>query len=311
MQVDFDIVGTDSSSSDLEILLLMRECLEALDVQRVCIRYAHRGVFNAFLARRGLEQRSVEVLRVIDKQRKIGTAKTRLLLAELVGTSPAEDILNFIRVEQTSAETLKKLTDIVGEGEEGIQRLKDVSFALEQLDVSSSFALDPSITRGLDYYTGIVFESFLKDLPDIGSVCSGGRYNDLASLYTKQHLPGVGASIGVDRLLAAMEELGLASSASAHASVLVLNLEEGLLGKYHQIAQGLRRHGITTEVYPDKRKLAIQFAYAEKKGISLAVVFGEQEAAAGAVTLKDLRSRESFEGLKAEDLSRKAKELLR
>jgi histidyl-tRNA synthetase len=311
MQVDFDIVGTDSASADLEILLLMKESLAALGAERVSIRYAHRGVFNAFLARLGLEKASVDVLRAIDKQRKIGTEKTRELLALIAGPSHARDILDFIRVEQTPALTLTKLTGIVGDGVEGIQRLAHVSSALEQMDIAGSFALDPSITRGLDYYTGMVFESFLGDLPDIGSVCSGGRYNELASLYTKQHLPGVGASIGVDRLMAAREELGLTGAGPAQGSVLVLFLEDRLLGRYHEIAQALRGAGIAAEVYPEKKKLAVQFAYAEKKGIPLAVVCGEEEAAAGVATLKDLRSRESFEGLKPADLTGKARELLR
>jgi histidyl-tRNA synthetase len=310
MQVDFDIVGTDSASADLEILLLMKESLAALGVQKFSIRYAHRGVFNAFLAKHGLEQRSVDVLRAIDKQRKIGAEKTRELLSEIAGPSPAQEILDFIRVEPTPAQTLTKMARAVGEGIEGIQRLTQISSALDKLD-SGSFELDPSITRGLDYYTGIVFESFLGDLPDIGSVCSGGRYNDLASLYTKQHLPGVGASIGMDRLMAAMEELGLAGAAVGQASVLVLFLEDALLSRYHEIAQSLRADGITAEVYPEKKKLAAQFAYAEKKGIPLAVVCGGQEAAAGVATLKDLRSRESHEGLKPAELSGKARELLR
>lgn len=311
MQVDFDIVGTDSASADLEILLLMKESLAALGMQSFSIRYAHRGVFNAFLAKRGIAHRSVDLLRAIDKQRKVGTERTRELLAEIAGPAPAQDILDFIRVEKTPAQTLAKMAAAVGEEIEGIQRLAHISSALEYLGAAGSFALDPSITRGLDYYTGIVFESFLGDLPDIGSVCSGGRYNDLASLYTKQHLPGVGASIGVDRLMAAMEELGLAGAPPARASVLVLFLEDALLGRYHEIAQALRAAGITAEVYPEKKKLAAQFAYAEKKGISLAVVCGEQEAAAGVVTLKDLRSRESHEGLKPGELPGKARELLR
>jgi histidyl-tRNA synthetase len=311
MQVDFDVVGTDSTSSDLEILLLMKESLAALGMQRSTIRYAHRGVFNACLVRLGLEKRSVEVLRAIDKQRKIGSEKTREMLAEIAGSAAAGEVLDLIRVEQTTAETLKKLAGVAGAESEGIQRLSSIAGALDTLGVAETFALDPSITRGLDYYTGIVFESFLGDLPDIGSVCSGGRYNELASLYTKQHLPGVGASIGLDRLMAAMEELGLAGEATAHASVLVLFLEDALLAKYHQIARDLRGSGITAEVFPEKKKLAVQFAYAEKKGIPLAVVCGEQEAAAGTATLKDLRSRESFEGLAPADLSGKARELLR
>jgi histidyl-tRNA synthetase len=310
MQVDFDVVGTDSASADLEILLLMQESLSALGVQRFSIRYAHRGVFNECLAKLGLQQKYVEVLRTIDKQRKIGSEKTLEQLSEIAGPAHARDILDFIRVEDTPARTLKKLAGVVGEGVEGIQRLTHISAALEQLGIADSFALDPSITRGLDYYTGIVFESFLGDLPDIGSVCSGGRYNDLASLYTKQHLPGVGASIGVDRLMAAMDELGLAGAAASRGSVLVLFLEDSLLGRYHEIARRLRADGIAAEVFPEKKKLAVQFAYAEKKGIRLAVVCGEQEAAAGVATLKDLMSRESYEGLKQSELSGKARSLL-
>jgi len=310
MQVDFDIVGTDSGSADLEILLLMRETLAALGMRGFIIRYAHRGVFNACLSRLGLEGKSVEVLRTIDKQRKIGPEKTRDLLVEVAGPAAASDILGFIRVEETPAATLQKLAGLVG-GVEGITRLSQIASALDRLGIAQTYILDPSITRGLDYYTGIVFESFLGELPDIGSVCSGGRYNDLASLYTKQRLPGVGASIGLDRLMAAMEELGLAGGSSARASVLVLFLDDSLIGAYHEIAQGLRASGVAAEVYPEKKKLAQQFAYAEKKGIPLAVVCGEQESASGTVTLKDLRSRESYEGLRTADLPGRARELLR
>jgi histidyl-tRNA synthetase len=311
MQVDFDVVGVDSASADLEILLLMKESLDALGMKGFTVRYAHRGVFNACLARLGLQGKSVEVLRTIDKQRKIGTEKTRELLDGIAGPAAAKDIMEFIRVQETPAATLKKLGALVGGGVEGIERLSQVAAALDHLGIAESFALDPSITRGLDYYTGIVFESFLGDLPDIGSVCSGGRYNDLASLYTRQHLPGVGASIGLDRLMAAMEELGLAGRSPSRPSVLVLFLEDSLVGAYHEIAQGLRAAGISAEVYPEKKKLAQQFAYAEKKGIPLAVVCGEQEASAGTVTLKHLTSRESYEGLARPDLAEKAKELLR
>ncbi len=310
MQVDFDVVGVDSASADLEILLLMRESLAALGMRAFTVRYAHRGVFNAFLARLGLQGKSVEVLRTIDKQRKIGAEKTRGLLEEIAGPAAAAEVLRFVQVESTPAETLRKLSGLVGDTE-GIIRLQQIAAALDGLGVAQSFVLDPSITRGLDYYTGIVFESFLADLPDIGSVCSGGRYNDLASLYTKQRLPGVGASVGLDRLMAAMEELGLAGGAAGRASVLVLYLDDSLIGTYHRIAQLLRAEGISTEIYPEKKKLAQQFAYAEKKGIRLAVVCGEQEAAAGTVTLKDLTSRESYEGCAPSDLAGRAKALLR
>ncbi|MGA2974884.1 MAG: histidine--tRNA ligase [Spirochaetia bacterium] len=311
MQIDFDVVGADSASADLEILLLMRESMATLGMERSCIRFAHRGLFNAFLGLLGLESRSVDVLRAIDKQRKTGEEKTREMLEEIAGARNAGRIMDFTRAEGSAARTLEKLKEAAGGTSEGIHRLGVITQSLEQLGISGSFALDPSITRGLDYYTGIVFETFLSDLPDIGSVCSGGRYNDLASLYTKQSLPGVGASIGVDRLMAAMEELGLGRSATPGASVLILFLEDGLLGKYHGFAQALRAAGVAAEVYPEKKKLAVQFAYAEKKGIALALVCGEQEARTGVVGLKDVRSRQSFDGLSLEAAIEKARELLR
>ena len=311
MQVDFDIVGTDSASADLEILLLMRESMKALGVERFTFRYAHRGVFNAFLARRGLAEKSVDVLRTIDKRRKIGEEKTSEMLTEVCGADNARAVLDFTRVEETPVATLAKLKDMVGQDVDGIQRLETLAAALERLEAAAPFVLDPSITLGLDYYTGIVFETFLSDLPDIGSVCSGGRYNDLASLYTKQSLPGVGASIGVDRLMTALEELNLLSGAHASSSVLVLSLEDSLLADYHQIAQAFRAAGISTEVYPEKKKLAIQFAYAEKRGIPLAIVYGEDEAKAQTMGLKDLRARTSIDGLSRAAAIDKARELLR
>jgi histidyl-tRNA synthetase len=311
IQVDFDTVGTDSASADLEILLLMRESFLGLGLGGVKVHYAHRGVFNAFLSRLALAQPSIEVLRTIDKQRKIGAEKTRELLGGIAGDANADRILAYARVEDSAAQTRAKLAEAAGPEAPGVRRLEEIGTALEALGVAETFVLDPSITRGLDYYTGIVFETFLDRLPGIGSVCSGGRYDDLASLYTSQRLPGVGASIGLDRLMAAMEEIGEAVHATARPSVLVLMLEEGLLAEYHRIVFAFRDAGIPAEVYPEPRKLAAQFAYADKRGIPLAVIAGSEERAMGVVNLKDLRNRESYDGLSLEDATARASTLLR
>jgi histidyl-tRNA synthetase len=311
MQVDFDVVGADTASADLEILLLMRECMRTLGIEKYAIHYAHRGVFNAFLARRGLESRSVDVLRAIDKRRKIGEEKAREMLIGIAGEENASAVLDFARTESTHARTLAKMEQAVGPHDAGIARLTLIGRCLEEMGVSGSFVLDPSITRGLDYYTGAVFETFLSDLPGIGSVCSGGRYDNLASLYTKQSLPGVGTSIGIDRLMAAMDELGLMTAGGSPSSVLVLCLEESLLGTYHRLADQCRAAGVAAEVYPEKKKLAVQFAYAQKKGIPLALVCGEEEARDGVVGLKDLRSRQSHDRLAPAAAIEKARELLR
>jgi histidyl-tRNA synthetase len=311
VQVDFDTVGTDSASADLEILLLMRESFLSLGLGGVKVHYAHRGVFNAFLARIGLAERSVEILRAIDKERKIGRQKTRELLAEVAGGEGADRVLAYARIEESAALTRAKLAEAAGPDAPGVARLGEIGGALEDLGVADTFVLDPSITRGLDYYTGIVFETFLERLPGIGSVCSGGRYDDLASLYTAQRLPGVGASIGLDRLLAAMEELGQPRQGTAGPLVLVLMLEEHLLAEYHRIVFAFRDAGIPAEVYPEPRKIAIQFAYAEKRAIPLAVIVGSDEHARGVVNLKDLKRRESYEGLTIEDATARASALLR
>ena len=314
MQVDFDVVGSDAASADLEILLLMRESMKALGMEKFRIHFAHRGVFNAFLGARGLLERSTDILRAIDKLRKIGEEGALAQLSEIGGAVNAERIIAFTRIAATSALTLESVRAALGPAgadDPSIARLSVVAKCLEELGVSDSFVLDPSITRGLDYYTGIVFETFLTDLPAIGSVCSGGRYDNLASLYTKQSLPGVGASIGVDRLMAAMEELGLLEKGGSPSALLILCLEEGLLGTYHRLAESYRAAGIAAEVYPEKKKLAAQFAYAEKKGIPLALVCGEDEVKDGVVGLKDLRSRQSFDRLTPEAAKEKAAELLR
>ena len=310
MQVDFDIVGPDSASADLEILLLMRRCMRALGMEKSTIHFAHRGVFNSFIAGLGLQSQTVEVLRTIDKARKVGEEKTVEALERAVGADNARKVMQFIKPLE-GMKSLDRLREMVGGDNEGVQRLSAISSCLDDTGVSSSFSLDPSITRGLDYYTGVVFETFLSELPAIGSVCSGGRYNDLASLYTHQRLPGVGASIGIDRLMAAIEELGLEASATSAPSLLIACLEERLVGDYHRKAEAFREAGIPAEVYPEQKKLAVQFTYAEKRGIPLALVIGEKESGEGIVGLKDLRSRQSYDGLTLESAIGKAKELLR
>jgi histidyl-tRNA synthetase len=311
MQVDFDIVGADSASADLEVLLLMHRCMKTLGMERSTIHFAHRGVFNSFVAGMGLESKTVDVLRTIDKARKVGQEKTGEDLAEIAGPQNAQRIIEFIRPEESWKKSLARLEELVGAENDGVKRLSAICSGLDGLGLSGSFSLDPSITRGLDYYTGVVFETFLSDLPAIGSVCSGGRYNDLASLYTPQKLPGVGASIGIDRLMAAIDELGLAAAVTSAPTLLVACLEERLVAHYHRAAEAFREAGIAAEVYPEQKKLAVQFTYAEKRGIPFALVEGEKEEKEGVVGLKDLRSRQSYDALTLESAIGKVRELLR
>ena len=152
--------------------------------------------------------------------------------------------------------------------------------------------LDLSIARGLDYYTGTIYETFLLDMPNFGSVCSGGRYDNLAGLYTKQRLPGVGASLGLDRLLAAMEEMDLLPKTATPAPVLVVQFSADRLGEYQKLARQLRAEGIGVEVYPEAKKVGQQFKYAEQRGFRVALIAGPDEFAQGVWKVKDLERRE-------------------
>lgn len=296
-QCDFDIVGVDTPASDFEILETMYRSFQALDVGAFTIRLSHRGVFNRLLRRLGVESASVEVLRIVDKLAKVGVESVKKMLAEIVAGPQTDEILDYIRPEADFETTLEKMTRLAGGPGEDTERLAELHAMMKELGIAAAFELDPSITRGLDYYTGIVFETFLTALPDIGSVCSGGRYNNLASLYTKQELPGVGASIGLDRLTAAIDELGGGEGAKSSLEVLILMQDPLLTAHYFFLASRFREAGLSCEVFPDAKKLAVQFAYAEKKGIPVGVICGQDERTRATFNVRDLRSRESFNDL--------------
>jgi histidyl-tRNA synthetase len=182
----------------------------------------------------------------------------------------------------------------------GIARLQELRSMMEAAGIADSFVLDPSITRGLDYYTGLVYETFLDDLPAIGSVCSGGRYDNLAGLYMKERIPGVGASIGLDRLIAALEQLGRLPAHPRYLDAEIFCLDAALASTYQKTAAALRVHGIACEVFPDEKKIAQQYAVAEKKGVPWGILIAKEDAAKNTLTLKDLATREQFAGIDAE-----------
>lgn len=305
VQCDFDIVGVDSASSDFEILLcIYRAFLTLLGSNHVTIRFNHRGIFNRFLKEKGCLEASVEILRNVDKIPKIGKDKVFTILTEITGKSSAKAIIEFVTPEKAFHESLSKMTDAAGGPGADTERLQLIWEYLEACGISNYFSLDPSITRGLDYYTGTVFETFLTDLPGIGSVCSGGRYNDLASLYTKELLPGVGTSIGLDRLVSALEQIEKLPKITGYTECIVFCLDKAYYADYHKIAETLRDNGVSCEVFPEEKKLGQQFSYAEKKGIPFAVFFGEDEKRENRVTLKDLGIRKNYDCPSLEDCIR-------
>ncbi|HEY9054795.1 MAG TPA: histidine--tRNA ligase [Rectinemataceae bacterium] len=299
MQCDFDIVGVDSASADADIVLVIASAMEALDVGGFIIRVNHRGLFNRFLSRLGVGEKGSAVLRLVDKMEKVGSAVTRESLAAEIGPDAADSVMEFIRREEGFEPTMDKLVRLCPEGDalaaEAGKRLREVFEIAEATGFSRSLSLDPSITRGLDYYTGIVFETTLQALPDIGSVCSGGRYNDLASLYTTKKLPGVGSAIGLDRLLAALEIIGRQEKLGGSPQVLIAHPEGASLPSLHTAAAGLRSLGVWAEVYPEPRKMQIHYAYAEKKGIPYLAQVDASFESSGLLSIRILAERRTLD----------------
>jgi histidyl-tRNA synthetase len=300
-QCDFDIVGVDSAFADFEILAMMHSALLALDLHKFSIKIAHRGLFNTFLSHIGCSKASVEILRCVDKLRKIGTEAVLEQLTVISGSAGnAQAILSYITPEPslTMREVLSHLSSLAGDEIEHTKRMENILDLLTSAGIDGYFQLDPSITRGLDYYTGIVYETFLDDLPGIGSICSGGRYNDLASLYTKESIPGVGSSIGIDRLLSALEELkSPLLKDTASSDVIILNQDDTLRPHYHRYATMLRAAGIRCDIYLADKKLGAQFKYAESNHIPYALLINADDITAQTCTLRDLKGREDTLGL--------------
>ncbi len=319
MQCDFDIVGTDNVSSDFEILLLMYASISSLGIEKFKIHISDRSILNKLLNILEIDNKYTEILRLIDKLPKIGKDSVYSALSELIGKDKAEKVLSFIGNDTNQSASTNSNSKLILDNikkhlnipDEEMLRLEQLWNLIEELKLEEFFTIDPSITRGLDYYTGVVFETFLTEAPNIGSVCSGGRYNNLASLYTKESIPGVGASIGLDRLLAALEIINPQEEETKIPAVMVMNMDNSLIGHYHQIAQTLRGSGISAEVYPSKKKLATQFSYAEKKGIPIAIICGEDEYSKNVVTVKNLQSRESYQDIALNEITYKIQELLR
>ncbi len=305
-QCDFDIVGVDSAEADYEILSMMESSFEVMGVTDFKFCIAHRGLFNAFLSYLDVEKQSVEILRIVDKLKKIGKADVLTQLKACTGTQEkADKILNYITVEDEGEPfltTLERLSTLAGGEAEHTNRMKTIYGYLSDAGIAEHFTLDSSITRGLDYYTGIVYETFLTKLPHFGSVCSGGRYNDLASLYTKEQLPGVGSSIGLDRLLAALEELDSPLIKRARsAELIIFCLDESLRSWYDKLARAFRKEGIRTDVYLLGKKMGAQFKYAEAKNIPYGLSCGLDEQSSGKVTLKNLQTREMHQMITIEE----------
>ncbi len=307
MQCDFDTIGTKSNVSDIETALVINDLMERIDLKSKAtftkfeVRINNRMVLNGLLDKLGLSEKSTAVLRAIDKLGKIGKERVAAEIIETTGATveQADSVLRFAELKGSNDAILVALSSLLSGnalGEEGVSKLRDLLAAVQAAGVPNGrISIDVSIARGLDYYTGTIYETFLDEMPGIGSVCSGGRYDNLAGLYTKQELPGVGASLGLDRLLAAMEELGMIDKVSTPVDVFLPYFVESRLTDYMKIADSLRRAGIGVEFYPEAKKLGQQLKYADKKGFRYAVIVGDDEFAKGVCQVKNLKTGESTE----------------
>ncbi|WP_146535297.1 histidine--tRNA ligase [Rubripirellula reticaptiva] len=298
VQCDFDTIGTTSVLADIEAVAVINQLLEAIGFDRFTISINNRTILSGLLDQHGLADKTVPVLRSLDKLTKIGREKTHEEMCRVaeISSEQADAVLALASCDGEAEEVLAQLPAITSgnaTAAAGIERLTEIyRGALASGVPARRLKLDVSIARGLDYYTGVIFETTLDDLPEIGSICSGGRYDNLAGLYTKQHLPGIGASLGLDRLLAAMEQLNLLPDASTPAPVLIAYFDETHRDDYLKMAANLRLAGIGTEVYPEPKKLGAQLKYADSRGFTAAIVAGGNEWAESRCQVKTLATKQ-------------------
>ena len=294
-QADVDVIGDGSldPSNEAEMVAVICETFRRLGIARFVVRLNNRRFLNGLFEYLGLKEQSAAVLGTIDKLEKIGPEKVLELLCAIPGVTPdsAAKLLDIV----SAGDPEKMLDSLLGKCEaldSGIAELRQVTGLLPAFGVpDDKWKLDLTIARGLDYYTGTVYETTLLDYPEVGSVCSGGRYDDLAEYYTDKKLPGVGVSIGVSRLFFILQDQGLLRGEAAKPPCDALVIPMGdVLDAAVAASTVLRRSGVRTQLYMEPKKAKAKFAYADKLGVPYAVILGEEEKEKGTVALKDLRS---------------------
>ena len=300
-QADIDIIGDGKLdiTNEAEIPSIIYQTFTSLGLTRFQIRVNNRKILNGFYAMLGLTEQSGDIMRTVDKLDKIGADKVRTCLTEDVGLTAeqADEIMRFISITGSNRQVLDALAGYQGRHElfdQGLEELNTVTRYLSAFGVpEENFAVDLTIARGLDYYTGTVYETTLLDHPEIGSVCSGGRYDNLAEYYTDRQLPGVGISIGLTRLFYVLGEQGLLNPQlpTAPADVLILPMTQDLTPAI-RLATRLRSAGVRTQLYTEQKKFKAKMNYADKLGVPYVVFLGDDEIAAGLVACKDMTSGE-------------------
>ena len=303
-QADIDVIGDGELGilNEAEIPAIIYRTFTALGLERFRIRVNNRKILSGFYAIQGLQEWAGDIMRTVDKLDKIGPDKVKALLLSENGLTAdqADAILAFIAIRGDNQHILAELTRYCPENElfaQGYDELKTVVSCLADFGVPEDhFEIDLTIARGLDYYTGTVYETVMLDHPEVGSVCSGGRYDDLAAYYTDKKLPGVGISIGLTRLFYVLQEQGLLSDevVTAPCDALVLPMTEDL-GPAISCATALRSAGVRTQLYTEQKKFKAKMSYADKLGIPFVIFVGEDEVRAGVVAVKDMATGEQVQ----------------
>ena len=301
-QADIDVIGDGKLDivNEAEIPAIIYNTFTALGLRRFQIRVNNRKILNGFYAMLGLTEQAAGIMRTVDKLDKIGGDKVReLLMGEDIGLSgeSADEILQFIAIQGDNGQVLAALEGYRGRNETFDQGLDELTTVVQYLAAfgvpEDHFAVDLTIARGLDYYTGTVYETTMLDHPEIGSICSGGRYDNLAEYYTDKQLPGVGISIGLTRLFFVLEDQGYLNGEmnTAPADALILPMTADLSPAIAFAAQ-LRQEGVRAQLYTEQKKFKQKMSYADKLAIPYVVFLGEDEIAKGAVSVKDMATGE-------------------
>lgn len=295
-QCDFDIVGISSVCADAETIQIIVAGFKKLGFENFTVKISNRKLLNGLSKELNLEDKSADLIRIIDKKDKLSEDKfIELFKTELNCTdNQIQEILKFINLADSSNETtIKNLVSYTDKNEyfkDGAKELTELYNIISNIeDIDKYVKIDLSLARGLGYYTGHIFETVLDDALEVGSVCGGGRYDNLTQTFEKDLTPGVGASFGISRILTALEKLDPEISATP-AKVLITLFDMESAREIHKIASNLRKENINTEVYPDPVKLKKQFQYANKKGFNYVLIIGSEELKNGEYTLKDLNS---------------------
>ncbi len=300
-QCDIDVIGRETLSPayDAEMPVVIADIFRELNIGAFTINVSNRKILKGYLECVGITDADAkaQVLREIDKADKIGWGEVEKNLIA-AGHTQLNDLLYLLKVYHDNPIRFDELKNLCGNSAEALEGLREIELLLQtaaDMGAGDVIRFNPAITRGLDYYTGTVYETFLNEHKNFGSICSGGRYDNLASYYTKSKLPGVGISIGLTRLFDQMRHAGLVSDAPSSVKVLITMMDEALISDYRRIATQLRASGINTEIYLEADKLGKQIKYADKAGIPFVLVMGSDEKAKGVVALKNLKTSEQVE----------------